>query len=215
MALPYKFIAVEGVIGVGKTTLATKLSKYYNAEIVLEPVEENPFLEKFYDNIEAYAFQTQIFFLFARYKQMQALMQNRLFFDMVISDYIFEKDSIFAHMNLDENELILYEHIVRFIEKDITKPDLVIFLQSSPDIIMNRISKRGRSFEENVTTEYIEELARKYNNFFMHYKTSPVLIVNVDEVDLSRDKSALTQIIQEIEKPFSGIKFLKPISFED
>ncbi|MCK4523450.1 deoxynucleoside kinase, partial [candidate division WOR-3 bacterium] len=157
MTIPYNFISVEGIIGVGKTTLATKLARYYNAELILEPVEENPFLRQFYDNIEAFAFQTQIFFLFARYKQMQKLMQNRLFFDLVISDYIFEKDQIFANINLEENELILYEHIIKFIRKDVPKPDLIIYLQASTETIMNRIKNRGRTFEENISKEYIEE----------------------------------------------------------
>ncbi len=215
METKYKFIAIEGVIGVGKTTLATKLAKFYKAELVLEPVEDNPFLEKFYENIDAYAFQTQIFFLFARYKKMQNLKQNRLFFEKVISDFIFEKDKIFARMNLDENELLLYDHIINFIEQDITHPDVVVYLQASPEVIMERIKKRGRSFEENISMEYIEELSRNYNNFFMHYRNAPVLIVNVDDVDLSVQSSPVDQIIQEIEKPFSGIKFLKPISIED
>ncbi len=215
MTIPYKFISVEGIIGVGKTTLATKLARYYNAELILEPVEENPFLNQFYDNIEAFAFQTQIFFLFARYKQMQKLMQNRLFFDLVISDYIFEKDQIFANINLDENELILYEHIVKFIKKDITKPDLIIYLQASTETIMKRIRSRGRTFEENISSDYIEELSRNYNNFFMHYRKAPVLMVNVDDVNITEDKSPLTQILQEIEKPFNGLKFLKPISVGD
>lgn len=212
MSLPYKFIAVEGVIGVGKTTLATKLAKYFKAEIILEPVEENPFLEKFYKNIEAYAFQTQIFFLFSRYRQLRDLMQTRIFFDMIISDYIFEKDRIFANINLDENELNLYDHIVKFIEKEITKPDLVIFLQASPEKIMERIKKRNREFEKDISIEYIQELTKNYNNFFMHYKDSPVLMVNLDDVDITKEHSPLTQIIQEIEKPFAGLKFLKPIS---
>ncbi len=215
MTIPYNFISVEGIIGVGKTTLATKLARYYNAELILEPVEENPFLSQFYDNIEAFAFQTQIFFLFARYKQMQKLMQNRLFFDLVISDYIFEKDQIFANINLDENELILYEHIIKFIKKDVPKPDLIIYLQASTETIMNRIKNRGRTFEENISAEYIEELSRNYNNFFMHYRKSPVLMVNVDDVNITEDKSPLTQILQEIEKPFNGLKFLKPISIGD
>jgi len=212
VSLPYKFIAVEGVIGVGKTTLATKLAKYFKAEIILEPVEENPFLEKFYKNIEAYAFQTQIFFLFSRYRQLRDLMQTRIFFDMIISDYIFEKDRIFANINLDENELNLYDHIVKFIEKEITKPDLVIFLQASPEKIMERIKKRNREFEKDISIEYIQELTKNYNNFFMHYKDAPVLMVNVDDVDITKEHSPLSQIIQEIEKPFTGLKFLKPIS---
>ncbi|MDD3803268.1 MAG: deoxynucleoside kinase [bacterium] len=212
MNLPYKFIAVEGVIGVGKTTLATKLAKYYKGEVVLEPVEENPFLEKFYKNIEGFGFQTQLFFLFARYKQMKSLKQTRIFFDLLVSDYMFEKDRIFANLNLDENELQLYEHIYSFIEQEITSPDLVIYLQASTEVIMERIKKRNRSFEQEISLEYISELSRNYSNFFTYYKSCPVLIVNVDEADLSKDQSSLSQIIQEIEKPFSGVKYLKPIS---
>ena len=146
---------------------------------------------------------------------MQKLMRNRLFFDLVISDYIFEKDQIFANINLDENELILYEHIIKFIKKDVPKPDLIIYLQASTETIMNRIKNRGRTFEENISAEYIEELSRNYNNFFMHYRKSPVLMVNVDDVNITEDKGPLTQILQEIEKPFNGLKFLKPISIGD
>ncbi|MEO0234670.1 MAG: deoxynucleoside kinase [candidate division WOR-3 bacterium] len=212
MTNPYKFISVEGVIGVGKTTLATRLAKHYNAEIILEPVEENPFLENFYKNVKHYAFQTQIYFLFARYKQLQKLKQTRMFYDMVISDYIFEKDRIFANLNLDDNELILYEHIIKFIEPEIPKPDLVIFLQASCETIMERIKKRNRTFEQDISYDYINQLSKNYSNFFMMYKDAPVLMVNVDDVDLSKDQASIAQIIQEIEKPFKGLKFLKPIS---
>ena len=131
---------------------------------------------------------------------------------MIVSDYMFDKDRIFANLNLDENEFQLYEHIIKFIEQDITSPDLVIYLQASPERIMERIKKRNRSFEQDISLEYINELSRNYSNFFTYYKTCPVLMVNVDDVDLSKEQSPLSQIIQEIEKPFSGIKFLKPIS---
>lgn len=212
MTNSYKFISIEGVIGVGKTTLATRLAKHYNAELILEPVEENPFLENFYKNMKHYAFQTQIYFLFARYKQLQKLKQTRMFYDMVISDYIFEKDRIFANLNLDDNELILYEHIIRFIEPEISKPDLVIFLQASCETIIERIKKRNRTFEQDISYDYINQLSKNYSNFFMMYKDAPVLMVNVDDIDLSKDQSSIAQIIQEIEKPFKGLKFLKPIS---
>ena len=144
-----RHIAIEGVIGAGKTSLTSKLAKRLNAKAVLERFEENPFLEKFYENINHYAFQTQIFFLLSRYRQQQDLAQMDLFDQTIVSDYMFEKDKIFAYLNLQDDELKLYESLVGLLEKNIPKPDLVVYLQSSVDHLMTNIKKRGRKYERS------------------------------------------------------------------
>jgi deoxyadenosine/deoxycytidine kinase len=148
------YIAIEGVIGVGKTSLATKLGERYNARVVYEKHEENPFLADFYRDPRRYAFQTQMFFLLSRYRQQQEIPQRDLFHEMVIADYLFAKDRIFAHLTLEDRELWLYDHIASLLEQDIPKPDLVIYLQSSLERLMQNIRRRGRTYERNITEDY-------------------------------------------------------------
>lgn len=192
------YIAVEGVIGAGKTTLATLLSEKLNADLVLEQFEINPFLEKFYKDRRRYAFQTQIFFLVNRYIQQQNLLQANLFKQYLVSDYIFEKDRIFASINLEGDELKLYEALASQLEKNILKPDLVIYLQSSVDRLMENIRKRYRTFERNIQRSYIEQLNEAYNHFFFAYKTTPLLIVNTNEIDFLNNKEDLDNLIELI-----------------
>lgn len=192
------YIAVEGVIGAGKTTLATLLSEKLNADLVLEQFEINPFLEKFYKDRRRYAFQTQIFFLVNRYIQQQNLLQANLFKQYLVSDYIFEKDRIFASINLEDDELKLYEALASQLEKNILKPDLVIYLQSSVDRLMENIRKRDRTFERNIQRSYIEQLNEAYNHFFFAYKTTPLLIVNTNEIDFLNNKEDLDNLIELI-----------------
>jgi len=192
------YIAVEGVIGAGKTTLATLLSEKLNADLVLEQFEINPFLEKFYKDRRRYAFQTQIFFLVNRYIQQQNLLQANLFKQYLVSDYIFEKDRIFASINLEGDELKLYEALASQLEKNILKPDLVIYLQSSVDRLMENIRKRDRTFERNIQRSYIEQLNEAYNHFFFAYKTTPLLIVNTNEIDFLNNKEDLDNLIELI-----------------
>ena len=155
----------------------------------MEEFEENPFLEKFYDDRKRYAFQTQMFFLINRYKQQQQLNQQELFSKYMVSDYIFQKDKIFAYLNLTGEELKLYETIFPLLERDIPKPDLVIFLQSSLDRLVENIKTRGRKFERNLTRAYLTELSEAYNNFFFKYNNTPLLIVNTSEIDfVNRDE---------------------------
>ncbi len=155
-----KYIAIEGVIGAGKTALAKKIKDRLNAELILEQFETNPFLEAFYSNRKRFAFQTQMFFLINRFKQQEELNQGNLFTEYFVSDYIFEKDRIFAYMNLSGEELKLYESIFPLLERNLRKPDLIVYLQSSVDRLMYNIKKRGRKMERNLTRSYIEELKR-------------------------------------------------------
>ncbi|MCS7228464.1 MAG: 2-amino-4-hydroxy-6-hydroxymethyldihydropteridine diphosphokinase [Candidatus Kryptonium sp.] len=197
-----KYIAIEGVIGVGKTSLAKLLGERLNAKIVLEQYYENPFLEKFYQNRERYAFQTQIFFLLSRYRQQMELLQRDLFHEYLITDYIFDKDKIFAHINLKGDELKLYEMLVSLLEKNIPVPDLVIYLQASVERLMYNIRKRGRPFERNISEDYIRELSEAYNEFFFNqYKKSPVLVINVTEIDFVGSGEDFEDLMEKILSP--------------
>lgn len=193
-----RYIAIEGVIGAGKTTLATLLAERLNADLVLEQFEINPFLEKFYKDRRRYAFQTQIFFLVNRYIQQQNLLQSNLFKEYLVSDYIFEKDKIFAYLNLEGEELKLYETLATQLEKNILKPDLVIFLKASVDKLMENIRKRDRAFERNMQRSYIEQLHEAYDHFFFAYKTTPLLIVNTNELDFLHNEEDLDNLIELI-----------------
>ena len=193
-----KYIAIEGVIGAGKTSLAHKLSKKLEANLVLEEFETNPFLEKFYDDRNRYAFQTQMFFLINRYKQQQKLNQEELFSDYIVSDYIFEKDQIFAYLNLSVDELKLYESIFPLLQRDLRKPDLIIFLQSSVDRLISNIRKRSRKIERNLTRGYIRELSEAYNDFFFKYNESPLLIVNTSEIDFVNKQKDFDELYAQI-----------------
>jgi deoxyadenosine/deoxycytidine kinase len=196
-----RYIAIEGVIGAGKTTLARMIAERLQAQLVLEKFEENPFLARFYEDPDRYAFQTQIFFLLSRYKQQQELFQADLFQNVVVTDYIFEKDKIFAYLNLHDDELKLYETFVGSIEKSVPTPDLVVYLQSSVERLMANIKKRGRTYEENMSREYMKDLNEAYNYFFFRYKNAPLVIVNSTEIDFVNDKQDFEELFEEIVRP--------------
>jgi len=177
------------------------VSERLNARLVLEQFEENPFLERFYEDPEHYSFQTQIFFLLSRYRQQQDLFQADLFHNALVTDYIFDKDKIFAYLNLQDDELRLYETLVSSIEKNIPTPDLVVYLQSSVDRLMSNIRARGRKYEENISQEYIKDLNEAYNYFFFRYKNAPLLIVNSTEIDFVNNKDHFEELYQEILRP--------------
>ena len=206
-----KYIAIEGVIGVGKTTLAQKLSEKLNANLILEEFESNPFLEKFYENRKKFAFQTQMFFLFNRYKQNQELGQENLFLNYIVSDYIFEKDKIFAYLNLLGEELKLYETIFPVLQRSLRMPDLVVFLQSSIDRLMYNIKRRGRKIERSLTRSYITELSEAYNNFFFKYNTTPLLIVNTTDMDFVNRDEDFEELCKQIFREDRGfIEYFNP-----
>ncbi len=206
-----RYIAIEGVIGAGKTSLAQKLSDKLGANLILEQFEDNPFLEKFYDDRKRFAFQTQMFFLINRYKQQQQLNQQELFSKYIVSDYIFEKDKIFAYLNLSGEEIKLYESIFPLLERDIPKPDLVIFLQSSLDRLVANVKTRGRKIEKNLTRGYLTELSESYNNFFFKYSNTPLLIVNTTEIDFVNREEDFDELYMQIFREDRGfIEYFNP-----
>jgi deoxyguanosine kinase len=206
------YIAIEGVIGVGKTTLARMLSDKLGARLVLEKFEENPFLPNFYKDPEHYAFQTQIFFLLSRYRQQQELFQADLFHSHIVSDYIFEKDKIFAYLTLRDDELKLYENLLTTIEKTIPPPDLVIYLQSSNDRLMANIKKRGREIEKHMSDEYIKELNEAYNYFFFRYKSTPLLIVKATDIDFVNNPEHFEDLLTQILRPNKApVEYYSPL----
>lgn len=177
------------------------VSERLNARLVLEQFEENPFLERFYEDPEHYSFQTQIFFLLSRYRQQQDLFQADLFHNALVTDYIFDKDKIFAYLNLQDDELRLYETLVSSIEKNIPTPDLVIYLQSSVERLMSNIRARGRKYEENMSEEYLKDLNEAYNYFFFRYKNAPLLIVNSTEIDFVNNREDFEELYKEVLRP--------------
>jgi deoxyadenosine/deoxycytidine kinase len=198
-----RYIAVEGPIGAGKTTLAQLLAERTGARMVLEPVEENPFLAGFYDDARAHAFQTQLFFLLSRFQQQQQLLQQDLFNQGTVADYLFAKDRVFAALTLDPAELALYDRLYEVLGPRVVRPDLVVYLQARTDVLLTRIRKRGRPFERDIEPAYLEALATAYNDFFFHYEETPLLVVNASELDLTgspEDAEALLTVIRRHRK---------------
>lgn len=194
----FDYIAIEGVIGAGKTTLAELLSERHQARLVREQFEENPFLPKFYEDRQRYAFQTQLAFLASRFKQQQALSSKDLFHQMVISDYLFEKDRIFARLNLDEDELGLYDTIYNIMTGIAVKPDLIIFLQSNVENLLKNIKNRGREYEKQISEEYLYELNEAYNHFFYHYNKTPLIIINSSDIQFDQRPDYLEYVEEQI-----------------
>ena len=204
------YIAIEGPIGVGKTSLVKLLAEKLEARTILEQFEENPFLTDFYDDPERFAFQTQLFFLLQRYQQQQELRQVDIFHKLLITDYMFVKDRLFASLNLNEKELPLYETMANLLERNVINPDLVIYLQADTDTLMKNIGKRKRSFEKNMSRDYIDALNQVYNEYFFRYQDSPLLIINSNNIDFVNNKKDLEEIINVVRQPITGTKFFNP-----
>lgn len=206
-----KYIAIEGPIGVGKTSLAKLISNELSGTLLCEQVEENPFLKDFYKDRKKYSFQTQLYFLLNRYQQQVELNQCDLFSSTIISDYVFAKDRIFAYMNLDENEVHLYEEIYKLLDAKIPKPDLVIFLQASPEVLIERVKIRSRDYEREINTDYLEALMHAYNEFFFHYDESPLLVINSSEIDFVNNSGDFDLLMKEIMDMRGGVKHFLPL----
>jgi deoxyguanosine kinase len=205
-----RYIAVEGLIGAGKTSLTARLVQTLGAKAVYEEFEKNPFLEDFYSDPERFAFQTQIFFIMNRFQQQQQLRQHDLFQTCFICDYLFAKDRIFATLNLNEKEMRLYDGIAKLMEKDIVKADLVVYLQTSTNKIMDSIRNRKRKIEKTISEDYIHALNEMYNNFFFHYAETPLLVINTDEIDFVHNESDYKDILYEMNHHTSGTRYYIP-----
>ncbi len=206
-----RYIAIEGPIGVGKTSLVQLLGEYFNAHTVLETAEDNPFLEGFYRNRERYAFQTEMFFLLSRYRQQMSLSQYNLFNRVTITDYIIDRNRIFAYINLNNEEIRLYEDVYSILKHKIPKPDLLIYLQADIDTLKKRIKMRGRVFEKNISDEYLDEVNKAFNNYFFHYTQSPILIVNANEINFVEKKEDLKDLIKKILSHKKGREYYSPL----
>lgn len=206
-----RYIAVEGPIGIGKTTLARLLAEEWQARTVLEQVEDNPFLRRFYEDPEQHAFQAQMFFLLTRFRQQQELAQQELFRQSLIADYLFAKDYIFAQINLASDELVLYRQLFHMLGARIPKPDLVVYLQARPDVLLARLRKRSRDYERHIAPEYVRRVAEAYKDFFFHYEETPLLVVNCSEIDFVAHSEETADLMREIREMGQGVQHYIPL----
>lgn len=207
-----RYIAIEGPIGVGKTALAQRLADSLSADLVLEEIDENPFLERFYRDGPSAALPAQMFFLFSRARQIEKMRQPDLFSSVRISDYLFTRDRLFAELNLDADELKLYDQIAENLSVDAPVPDLVIYLQASVDSIMQRLSRRDANYDRYVERGYVEQLIDAYSRFFHNYDDGPLLIVNASQIDPVNNEADYQQLFQQIERTTGGRHFFNPVS---
>jgi len=198
------YVAIEGCIGVGKTTLTHLLADHLGGRTVLEVVEENPFLPEFYADPVAHAFKTQMFFLLSRFKQQEALAQRELFDGVAVADYLFAKDQIFAELTLADHELGLYDQVFRALQTKVKVPDLVIYLQAPLPVILRRIEKRGRAFEKDIDPAYLERLTNAYQRFFARYDASPLLIVDTEDLNFPERREDLDAVLAAAAEVASG-----------
>ena len=193
-----RYIVVEGPIGVGKTTLVRRLSERFNARTVLEIFEENPFLASFYDDPHRHAFQTEMFFLLSRYRQQEEFAQTDLFSSAHVSDYLFVKCRLFAGLTLNDHELALYDRMYNILTTQVAAPDVVVHLRAPVEVLLGRIQKRGRDYEQNMDPAYLERLSGLYHNYFTHYEDAPLVDVDASEVNYAEDDDALDALVERI-----------------
>ena len=210
MTSPHDFIVIEGPLGVGKTSLAQRLSASFGSDLLLEDADENPFLERFYQNPRSVALQTQLFFLFQRARQMQELRQSDLFQPVRVADFILEKDRLFAELNLDEEEFKLYDQVYEHLTINAPLPDLVIYLQAPAEILLKRVAKRGRAYEQDLQHDYLIRLNEAYTRFFYDYNASPLLIVNAAEIDFVDNEEDYQMLLDYVCKITRGRHYLNP-----
>jgi deoxyadenosine/deoxycytidine kinase len=208
--MKFRSIAVEGPIGVGKTSFVELLTNKFDASVVLERLD-NPFLEDFYEDKPGAAFQVQLFFLLSRFRQLQDLAQRDLFQQITICDYIFPKDKIFAYLNLDDSELLIYDKLYALLEEKVPKPDLVIFLQAETRTLVERIARRSRAYEAQISEVYVNEVNKAYNYFFFHYTQTPLLVIDTTSIDFVHHEEHLVELMEQIRKMDRGVQYYRPL----
>ena len=208
--IPFRHIAVEGPIGVGKTSLVQLLADRFEGVMVLEDIT-NPFLPSFYEGREGAAFQVQMYFLLSRFQQQREIAQMNLFQRLVLADYSFPKDRIFAYLNLDDTDLRIYEKLYPVLEQEVPKPDLVIYMQASVPVLMERVKRRAREYERDIEAAYLERLSEAYSYYFFHYRETPLLVVNTDEIDFVNDPGDLNAFVEQIVRSRRGTQVYVPV----
>ncbi|MFZ0889168.1 MAG: deoxynucleoside kinase [Candidatus Binataceae bacterium] len=204
------YIAVEGPIGVGKTSLAQALAVQLNGRLVLEDAASNPFLSRFYQDPDKYAFPLQLFFLLTRYNQQRELAQQDLFAQATVADYLFAKDRIFARLNLAPDELTLYERVYPLLDAKMPKPDLVVYIRANAAVLAERLRRRNRDFERAISIEYLERVSAAYRDFFFYYDEAPLLVVDTSDIDFVNDLEDLADLIREIDNAGAGVQHFVP-----
>jgi deoxyguanosine kinase len=194
----YRYIVVEGPIGVGKTSLAQRLAQHFGTTVLLEKPEENPFLARFYQDAARYALPTQLFFLFQRINEVRDLAQMDMFHISTVSDYLFDKDALFARLNLNDDEFNLYQAVYQKLAPQAPTPDLVIYLQAPPQALVERVQKRALAFERTITDEYLMRLSNAYSDFFYHYDAAPVLAVNSEHLNFVDNNADFDLLLERI-----------------
>ena len=208
--MAFQYIVVEGPIGVGKSLVVERLAERLEANTVLEDWAQNPFLKPFYDGSAGAAFQAELFFLLTRYRQQQEIMQRNLFSDVTLCDYVFEKGKLFAYLNLEDSELLIYEKLYSLLAESVVRPDLVVYLQAPTEVLMKRIRARGRPEETRLSEDYMAEVNRAYNYYFFHYTQTPLLVVNTTDVDLSNRAEDVDDLVRQIETMNKGTLYYVP-----
>ena len=207
--VPLRHVAIDGPIGVGKTSLVELLARRFHGTKILEDVD-NPFLPEFYKKKKGAAFQTQLFFLLSRYQQQREIAQIDLFTTLVVADYHFPKDKIFACLNLDDSELLIYDRLYSLLSESVPKPDLVIYLQGSLETCMRRIKRASRAVEKGITPEYVAQLIEAYNYYFYHYEETPLLVVNTNEIDFVNRPADFDDLVAQIQRAKKGVQYYVP-----